>query len=510
MDENQLAQLYQQFLGRAPDPSGIATWSGQDPSTVIAGILGSQEYQSRSGGGGEPTPIAIGDRNITFPVEQSDAQSKVDQLYKSILGRSAKDDPGSQGWVALLEAGDSLENIASAIGSSQEAQNKALSGVSEEIKRNDPNNFAGKITELYASALGRTPEPKALEEYVNILNRNPDEFGWVSTHVTSSPEAQNYAQKTGTDLNLVKNNAVANYGLWTPAASSPTPGGFGGFMMKYGPYLPFAAAAAAAAPALLAAEGAAAAGTAAGTTAAGTAAGGAAGGTAATGLSSLYSSMPLWAQAAAKGAAIGGATGGGVAGLTGGNVGQGILRGALIGGATGGITQGLSGLSSGTDPSLLGAEAFSGYTETGLPTIAGEGFVFPGDEVVTAAEAAQRAAQFPNLYPGGVLPPEGYSTIYTPAGDAAYAPTADLEAYAAAAPGFFDTASKILSSPLGQLGVRGGLGLLGSSLGGGSKQQAMPQMAGGGGTYAPRGQVDYTPILNLLAPKQISRNSLLG
>jgi hypothetical protein len=41
MDESQLAALYQQYLGRAPDPSGIATWSGQDPSAVIAGITGS-------------------------------------------------------------------------------------------------------------------------------------------------------------------------------------------------------------------------------------------------------------------------------------------------------------------------------------------------------------------------------------------------------------------------------------------------------------------------------------
>jgi hypothetical protein len=248
--------------------------------------------------------------------------------------------------------------------------------------------------------------------------------------------------------------------------------------------------------------GAAAGGAAAGTTAAGTAATG-------TGLSGLYSSLPSWGQAALKGAAIGSGVGGGVAGLTGGNVGQGILRGGLIGGATGGITQGLSNLSFGAENPLLGSEAFSGYTETGLPTIAGEGFVFPGDEVVTAAEAAQRAAQFPNLYPGGVLPPEGYSTIYTPAGDVAYAPTADLEAYAKASPSLLSTLGNVLSSPLGRLGAMGGLSLLSGGMGG-QQQAPIPQMAGGGGTYAPRGQVDYTPILNLLAPKQISRNSLLG
>jgi hypothetical protein len=136
------------------------------------------------------------------------------------------------------------------------------------------------------------------------------------------------------------------------------------------------------------------------------------------------------------------------------------------------------------------------------------GFALPGDEIVTAELAAQRAAQFPNLYPGGVLPPEGYSTIYTPAGDAAYAPTADLEAYAKASPSLLSTLGSILSSPLGRLGAMGGLSMLS---GGGQQQQPIPQMAsGGGGTYAPRGQVDYRPIIDLLAPRQISRNSLLG
>lgn len=68
----------------------------------------------------------------------------------------------------------------------------------------------------------------------------------------------------------------------------------------------------------------------------------------------------------------------------------------------------------------------------------------------------------------------------------------------------------VLKTPLGQLGAMGGLSLLSS--GGGAAQKPVPQLAGGTSTYAPKGQVDYTPILNLLAPKQIARstNSLLG
>ncbi len=451
MDENQLAQLYQQYLGRAPDPSGIATWSGQDPSTVIAGILGSQEYQSRSGGGGggEPIALPVGGETI-MPV--GDAQSnleKVDQLYRSILGRSAKDDPASQGWVTLLESGASIENVASAIGSSQEAQNKALSNVPDVYKQNDPNNFAQNITQLYATALGRTPEPEAMKTYLDILNRNPDEFGWLTTHVTSSPEAQKYAEKTGVDLNLVRENAVSDYGKWTPAASSAPRTGIGGFFEKAGPFLPFALAGGAiAAPYLTGAAG-------------------------------------------AGGAAAGGA-GSGFVGLT--------PEFAAQLGLSGGSGLGTAGASGNVLAGLYGLESAGG---------AGLGFLSPGDEVVTAELAAQRAAALPELYPGGVLPPEGYSTIYTPAGQAAYAPTADLEAYAKASPSLLSTLGNVLSSPLGRLGAMGGLSLLSGGMGG-QQQASIPQMAGGGGTYAPKGMVDYTPIINLLAPRQIGRNSLLG
>jgi len=61
-------------------------------------------------------------------------------------------------------------------------------------------------------------------------------------------------------------------------------------------------------------------------------------------------------------------------------------------------------------------------------------YAAPGDEIVTPEQASARAAALPELYPGGQLPPEGYGTVYTPTGQAAYAPSADLAAYAAAPP----------------------------------------------------------------------------
>lgn len=62
-------------------------------------------------------------------------------------------------------------------------------------------------------------------------------------------------------------------------------------------------------------------------------------------------------------------------------------------------------------------------------------------------------------------------------------------------------------SGLGNLGTMLGMGALGK-LGGGAGG-AKP-MAGASGSYVPKGMVDYSGILNLLAPKTSTRSSLLG
>ena len=41
VDQNQLNQLYEQYLGRGVDTSGASTWAGQCVNQVIAGITGS-------------------------------------------------------------------------------------------------------------------------------------------------------------------------------------------------------------------------------------------------------------------------------------------------------------------------------------------------------------------------------------------------------------------------------------------------------------------------------------
>lgn len=121
-----LNALYEQYLGRAPDPSGIATWSGQDEASIIAGILGSQEYannqaaqSSGGGGGGSPAPAPA-------PIlDSSNPSATVAQIYQSVLGRAP--DAGAQGWIDAIAAGGSPQEIAQEIANSQEGRNYAAS-----------------------------------------------------------------------------------------------------------------------------------------------------------------------------------------------------------------------------------------------------------------------------------------------------------------------------------------------------------------------------------------------
>jgi hypothetical protein len=198
-------------------------------------------------GGGVENP-----EQLDSSTEPVDYKAKIDQLYQGILGRSP--DADAKGWENLLLAGYDMSEVGRQIGASKEAQKKALANISPEIRKNDPNNFAGTITELYASALGRTPDPESLEADINLLNRNPDAFAWLADTVTKSPEAQAYAEKSGVDLQKAYDNNLVNYKHFSP---TPKQGGLGGFFQKVGPFLPFALAGGALAAPYLAGAGAA-------------------------------------------------------------------------------------------------------------------------------------------------------------------------------------------------------------------------------------------------------------
>jgi hypothetical protein len=497
MDEQYVIDLYRQVLGREPDPAGLAhnlglLQSGAVSASDLAGAFaGSQEAQSSP----SANPSAAPSYSPSEPsysssspsISDAQAKAQVADLYKNILGRSP--DVGAKGWENLLLAGYDISEVARQIGTSQEAQSKAVANISPELRANDPNNFAGSVTQLYASALGRIPDATTLEANVNLLNRDPDAFAWIANSVTTSPEALQYAQKSGVDLNKAYENVVGNFEHFTPTSKQ---GGLAGFANQYGYLAPFLLAGGALAAPYLAGAGAAGAGAGAGAGAAGAAGAGAAAGS-------------LEAYMLAAGLNPGTFTGASFA-----------LPGALS--VAPEIASALN-TANFTLPTIPGAAPYTPSAfGTLTPPLTGSGAVAGG--MSTAIPGVGLTGALPaNVLVGNGTLGTTMGATYMAAGPGQFAVDAFGNAIPASSIGIdgFAPASGLsnalsslgnaLKTPLGQLGMRGGLSLL---AGGGQEQQPVPQMAGGGGTFAPRGQVDYRPIIDLLAPRQISRTSLLG
>jgi hypothetical protein len=94
--------------------------------------------------------------------------SLVSALYESILGRPA-DPAGLAGYVAAIDGGDSVAQVALAIASSPESQ--------------------GNLQNLYESELGRAPDQVGLASFTNALAAGVP-LSAVRAEVAASPEAQ--------------------------------------------------------------------------------------------------------------------------------------------------------------------------------------------------------------------------------------------------------------------------------------------------------------------------------
>jgi uncharacterized delta-60 repeat protein len=123
-NELYVMQLYQDLLGRAVDPSGLASWSGlldagTPRSQVAVAITQSQEYR----------------------------QDEVQALYAHYLYRNA-DPAGLAAFTQVLANGGTVEQIAAAIVSSAEYYQNRSGGTN-----------AGFLDALYHDGLGRTIDP---------------------------------------------------------------------------------------------------------------------------------------------------------------------------------------------------------------------------------------------------------------------------------------------------------------------------------------------------------------
>jgi len=197
------------------------------------------------------------------------------------------------------------------------------------------------------------------------------------------------------------------------------------------------------------------------------------------------------------------------------------------------------------DPSLLAGEAaFTGATETGLATLAGEGAVADtvgaallSGATEAAAEAATQALPYTLAADASNLATSGFNEATIAQNLTASGVDSFVAADAAnlAAQGLSEEAIAQVLSQSYTAGELAGTGLTSNALGAASQgitagqalqglraasgllggrqqpQQPMPQMQMGGRTQMPQGNVDYSGIYNLLALQRARNpNSLLG
>lgn len=387
-----------------------------------------------------------------------------------------------------------------------------------------PQNMPAKVMAAYQNILGRNPSQAELLHHVDVFSKKPDDYQWWLGSLSESPESINRVMTGKTDWKTVENNAKwlsMGYGFWTPTEES----GLSKITNAIGSSIPYAAL-----------------------------------GIMTGGLGTL----------AGLGGAAAGALGGAVAGGTKGVMeGQNALQNALIGGALGGLggaasqylsgSPSLSGASTGTniasggldlgsnytftlpsapsaypsldfDPSIIKPPLYPDYFGMKYPIQTGGEFAYTGTGLNPAIENFYGYQGInPNLqYTTSGLANNAEALAYSsgiPIDRATFAGRGGLTGEQAAAldraltradypggePYFPDEFPPLPKSglpfdlsklaPFAPLGI-GAISKLVSP----QTPAIVPPMTSGGQSYAPKGQVDYRPILDLLAPRQISRN----
>jgi hypothetical protein len=126
------ADLFQQALGRAIDPSGRAYWSKKlitiTRPQMLSRITGSSEFYRHAGG-----------TTAKF----------VDAVYQSVLGRAA-DAGGRAYWIRKIDGGDSVQHVAQSLVASTEYRRKTVDAAYQRVlgRNADPSGRSYWTTKL--------------------------------------------------------------------------------------------------------------------------------------------------------------------------------------------------------------------------------------------------------------------------------------------------------------------------------------------------------------------------
>lgn len=146
--------LYQNVLGRQPDPSGLQNWlnalnAGVSRAEIVRGFSDSVEFIQNT----EYAAAAW----ATFEL-RGDMEGQVFRLYQALLGRTP-DPTGFSDWSGMLADGATYAEIIPGFVNSAEFQSRygAL----------DNTAF---VTLLYQNVLNRQPDPAGLQHWLNLLS----------------------------------------------------------------------------------------------------------------------------------------------------------------------------------------------------------------------------------------------------------------------------------------------------------------------------------------------------
>ena len=171
--------LYQEILGRTPDPNGLTCWvnavnSGTTVSQIATSFWNSPEHLAHP----------IGNLN-TATHDASNAF--VNTLYQDVLGRTG-DTGGVASWDQVLNSNSATPNqVAMAFWNSPEHQAKLNAGTAP------VSSYGVVVAALYNELLGRTPDTGGLNAWVNILYSGAQSQDQMVQGFTSQPE---FAAKT--------------------------------------------------------------------------------------------------------------------------------------------------------------------------------------------------------------------------------------------------------------------------------------------------------------------------
>ena len=162
--------IYQDLLGRAPDPTGIAANVGATPEQIRQSIFGSAEYQNQAPSSGFFDMPGYGAENADPYSIVGNMLMQGNQLVYNVT--PIQDDSG---YVSGYKRADTGEYV------DLNKLNKSITGYDTEINQ------------LYNTLLGRAPDVSEVVAYNNRLKSGELDFNDVVQGFTNSPE---YLQKT--------------------------------------------------------------------------------------------------------------------------------------------------------------------------------------------------------------------------------------------------------------------------------------------------------------------------